>query len=98
MKKILTFRICKEGFEKIIHEGKVQPKYREAKDFWRNRLFEKTGLPKKFDEVHIINGYKKTSPLAIVEFKSISGIEEHEEKDCYKIEFGNILEIQNVRE
>ena len=36
--KILTFRTCKEGFEKLVSEWKCEYKYREVKKFWESRL------------------------------------------------------------
>jgi hypothetical protein len=67
-KKILLLRICKDGFQKLI-DGEIQFRYREVKKYWENRLLEKDGTPKTFDEVHVKNGYKADSPLARVEFK-----------------------------
>ncbi len=93
-KKILLLRICKDGFEKLI-AWEIQFRYREVKKYWETRLLDANGAPKEFDEVHIKNGYKSDSPLAIVEFKANHGVFEYEGKDCFKIELGQVLEVQN---
>ncbi|RAL56576.1 hypothetical protein BLD25_02850 [Candidatus Gracilibacteria bacterium GN02-872] len=93
-KKVLILRTCKEGLEKLVN-GEINPRYREAKSFWESRLFDKEGKPKEFDEIHIINGYKSDSPTVILEFGGISGIEEFNGKNCFKINLGKIIEIRN---
>ncbi|ATU05132.1 hypothetical protein BKN14_01595 [Candidatus Gracilibacteria bacterium HOT-871] len=93
-KKVLTLRICGPGFEKLA-KGETKYKYREVKSFWETRLFDKKGNPKEYDEIHIINGYKTTSPKAIFEFGGLEGTEEYNGKTCFKIKLGKMLEIQN---
>lgn len=94
MQKILTLRICGDGFKKLVTEG-CSHRYREAKPFWESRLFEKDGTPKHFDVVHIVNGYKATSPTVVMEYHGILGIEEFNGKECFKLGLGKILEIKN---
>lgn len=67
MSKVLTFRICREGFAKL-KNGIAENRFREDTPHWHSRLFEKTGEPKNFDYIEIINGYKADSPRAKVEF------------------------------
>ncbi len=93
-KNILTLRICKQWFEKII-AGEVPCKYREMKKFWESRLLDKSGQIKNFDEIHIKNGYKPDSPLVKVEFWGIETEVEHDGKKCFKIHLGKVLEIEN---
>lgn len=92
--KILTFRTCKEGFEKLVSEWKCEYKYREVKKFWESRLL-KDWKPKNFDKVFIINWYKSDSPKAILEFWWIVWTENYNWKNCFKIKLWKIIEIQN---
>lgn len=94
-KQILLLRICAEWFKDLI-AWKAKIRYREVKPYWETRILEKNWDPKFFDEVHIKNWYKETSPMIIMQFKWMHWIEEHEWKDCFKIELWNILEIKNV--
>ena len=94
--------VCKKflHFEFVAMDSKnlsrgCSHRYREAKPFWESRLFEKDGTPKKFDVVHIVNGYKGTSPTAVMEYRGILGIEEFNGKECFKLGLGKILEIKN---
>lgn len=93
-KKILTLRICWPGFEKLA-KWETKYKYREVKSFWETRLFDKKWNPKEYDEIHIINGYKTTSPKAIFEFWWLEWTEEYNWKTCFKIKLWKMLEIQN---
>ncbi len=93
-KKILLLRICWPGFKDLI-AWKTKFRYREVKPYWETRILEKNWDPKDFDEIHIKNWYKETSPMAILEFGKFHWIIEHEWKQCFKIELGKILEIKN---
>lgn len=87
----------KEWFD-LIAQGKKKEEYREQKMYWITRLVD---LEKKefrhFDEIYFKNGYKKESPLIIVEWKGISTglrVFEGEEKEVFIIKIGKILEIK----
>ena len=92
--QILTLRTCKEGFQDLLEHG-CQYKYREAKPFWRARLFS-NGQAKHFDEVHIKNGYQPDSPLAIYEFSAIEGPEVVEGVPCFKIVLWKLKAIYHL--
>ncbi len=93
-KKILLLRICWEWFKDLI-VWKIQYRFREVKKYWETRLLEKNWDYKEFDEVHVKNWYKSDSPMARVEWKWNLWIFEHEWKDCFKLELGEILEVKN---
>lgn len=92
MKKVLTFRICKEWFEKL-KKGIVENRFREDTQYWRSRLVDKNGNFKHFDEIEIINGYQPDSPQAKVEFVGISLKTNEEWKSGFEIKLGEIREI-----
>ncbi len=93
-KKILTLRICRPWFEKLI-AWETKYRYREVKKYWEIRLLDKEWYPKEFDEIHIKNWYNENSPVAIIEFWWIEWVFEHEWKDCFKIKLWKIIEIKN---
>ena len=93
-KKILLLRTCKNDFAKLINK-ELTVRYLEVKKYWETRVLEKDWTPKIFDEVHIKNWYAYDSPEIILKFKTNSWIVEHEWKQCFKIELGEILEINN---
>lgn len=94
-KQILLLRICADWFKDLV-AWKAKIRYREVKKYWETRLLEKNWTPKIFDEVHIKNWYKETSPMVIMEFKANHWIFEHEWLQQFKLELWEILEIKNV--
>lgn len=92
MSKILTFRICAEWFTKL-KNGIVENRFREATPHWQSRLLDKEGNFKTFDEIHIINGYSKDSPRAIVEFGGIIPKINEEWIAGFEIQLGKIKKI-----
>lgn len=93
MPKILTFRICAEGFAKL-KNGIVENRFRENTKHWQGRLLEKNGDFKRFDEIHIVNGYSSDSPRARVEFRGIQAKMSDDWISGFEIQLGKIIEIQ----
>ena len=93
-KKILTLRCCKHDFEQIVKNWEIF-RYLEVKKYWESRVLEKDWTPKSFDLIHLKNGYSSDSPLAIIEFKWNNWTIEKEWINYFKIELGEILEINN---
>lgn len=93
-KHILLLRICKKEFEELV-TGKLHARYLEVKPYWETRLFESDWSPKKFDEVHIKNGYKSDSPLAIFEYKWTHWPQIHNGKNCFQIPLGDLISVEN---
>ena len=93
--EILTLRICGKSFAKLV-AGQIRSKYRPAKPYWQQRLFDASGEPRSFSVVHIKNGYRADAPLAVYQFGGISTeVEEHEGQPCYRIDLGPVVEIRN---
>lgn len=92
MPKILTFRICAEWFQNL-KNGIVEHRFREATPHWQSRLIDKNGDFKHFDEVHIVNGYAKDSPRAVVEFAGIIPMTNDAGAPGFEIRLGRVKEI-----
>ena len=97
-KKILHLTLKKKWFDLIAQEKK-KIEYREIKPYWNKRLTDEIPnndliLRKQFDEIHFKNGYSKDAPFMRVEWLGM-GTDIFEEKDCYAIHLGKILEIKN---
>lgn len=91
---VLLLRICAQGFAKLA-AGQIRAKYREAKPYWQKRLFRPDGQPRTFSAIHIRNGYRADSPLAVFAFGGIGAqLQEHEGKLCYRIDLGPLIEIR----
>lgn len=94
---VLTLRICAKGFAKLA-TGQIGSKYRPATPYWQKRLFDADGKPKSFTAVHIKNGYRTNAPCAVFAFKAVSSqLYKHEDQLCYRIELGELLELQNSK-
>lgn len=92
MTKSLTFRICAEWFQNL-KNGIIEPRFREDTPHWRSRLLDTNGNFKHFDEIHIVNGYSKDSPRAIVEFSGIAPTINDGGKEGFEIRLGRVKEI-----
>jgi len=66
--RILHLTLKKKWFD-LIASGKKTMEYREAKQYWRNRLLDGED-PKNFDVVRFKNGYGDVSTMD-VQFKGI---------------------------
>lgn len=97
----------------MIASGEKLEEYREIKTYWKRRLIigllcqhwgkgEFIFTPKYYDAVEFKNGYSKTSPTMLVEFKGIDiGKAKPEwsdnwKGDVFRIKLGKILK-QNIR-
>lgn len=65
--KILHLTLKKQWFE-MIASGEKKEEYRDIKDYWRKRLFDK-----KYDAISFRNGYSKNAPKMLVEYKELIG-------------------------
>lgn len=103
---ILRLTIKKKFFD-MIASGEKKEEYREIKRYWIQRLCDEVeyemggewiGVYKKFDAVEFKNGYSKTSPTMLVEFKGLDIGEAKPEwsdnwkGDVFRIKLGKILE------
>ncbi len=97
MNSILHLTIKKKWFDLIL-AGKKTEEYREVKPYWISRLVSKLTFPwqfKRFDEIHLRNGYQKDSPFMKIECKGIK--KKHwQGKEVFAIQLGNIIEIFNI--
>jgi len=59
-RRILHLTIKRKYFMEILRGEKLE-EYREIKPYWEKRLLNPDGSFKKFDEVHLRNGYAKDS-------------------------------------
>lgn len=93
-RKILHLTIKKQYFDLIV-SGKKKIEYRHVKPYWTKRFVLKRGY-RFYDEIHIRNGYNRSSPFMKVVFKGI-----YEDiigsKKCYCIRLGKILNIENYK-
>ena len=101
MTKILHLTLKKKWFD-LIKSGEKKEEYREVKEFWKKRFFERnliysgnSLMVKRFDVIYFRNGYKKDSPFMKVEWKGL-GLEEFEGKECFAIQLGKVLEVLNA--
>ena len=92
MKRILHLTLMKKWFD-LIASGEKVIEFREIKPFWTKRLFYE-GRNKMFDEIHFRNGYSKDSPFMRVKHDGTIDTCIFEEKKCYGILLGRILEIR----
>lgn len=66
---ILHLTVKKKWFD-LIASGKKKIEYREVKPYWKSRLLYKHGhFTLHFEEIHFKNGYRKDSPIIIIEHK-----------------------------
>ena len=90
-KRILHLTIKAEWFGKIAR-GEKKFEYREMKPFWTKRLMAGKIQMRKFDEIHIRNGYTKDRPFMRLRWHGM-GIKHYEGKDHYAIIVDDIIEI-----
>jgi len=90
MKRILHLTLKKKWFD-LIASGEKKEEYRDIKDYWINRFFDKNESIIEFDEIHFKNGYSKNSPFMRVEWK---GLEWNNEKGIFIIILGKVLEVK----
>ena len=67
--KILVIPIKRVWYD-LIKMGIKNEEYRKVKPFWISRLGTEKNF-KKYDAVRFVNGYSKTSPNFLIEFKGI---------------------------
>ena len=100
--------ILKKEPYQVMVSGEKNEEFRENTAYWRSRLYEKDGTPKKFSYVEFSNGYQKNRPQFMVEFKGIEIIDEvdrsystgfkvkypYKKEGYIKIMLGNVLNGQ----
>jgi len=86
--RILHLTLKRKWFDLIAKGIKVE-EYRQAKPYWKSRLFERN-----YDEVHFRNGYHSGSPFLRVEWL---GTYLDRRNSRYVIRLGEILEIRNYQ-
>ena len=82
-KKVLHLTLHKKWFDQIALGIKIE-EYRDVKPYWSKRLDNK-----EYDEIYFRNGYSKTSPFMIVEWKGCE-----RKGDQYIIHLGKIIKIE----
>ena len=90
MGKILHLTLFKKWFDDI-SSGKKKIEYRDIKPYWRNRLFNKEGSVKDYEEIIFTNGYGANRPRMRVEFLGVS-----ESNGKYEIALGKVLELSKL--
>ena len=94
--KILHLTLKKQWFD-MIASGEKTEEYREMKPYWHKRL-----LNRKYDAISFRNGYSKTAPTMLIEFKSLYsglGLISHgapSSQHVYILKLGEIL-THNVK-
>jgi len=94
-KKILYLNLMKKWFDQIA-SGEKKIEYRQVKNYWVARLFDKDGVPISYDYVIFRNGYAKDSPSVILEYNGVVGISDFEGVECFELELGNICENVSI--
>lgn len=84
-KKILDLTIAGKWFDKIL-DGTKKIEYRDIKPYWTNRLLNKNGSLREFDEIRFRNGYSRNCRKMYVEFLGLNKSETH-----YGILLGRII-------
>ena len=92
-KKILHLTLEKKYFDAIALRRKFL-EFREVKDYWIRRFFDKQGKVIHFDEIHFKNGYQKDSPFMRVKWNGWH-IHEQGKVKFYALDVKQILEIKN---
>lgn len=65
--RILHLTLHRKWFD-LIAAGRKTVEYRKDTKYWRKRIFDADGFPKKFDLIHFRNGYGLHRPLMEAEF------------------------------
>lgn len=91
--KILHLTIKYKWFREIAL-GKKLFEYREIKQYWISRLFNKDKSVREYDEIHIRNGYSLDKPFMRLKwhdwmYGAYRGV------DCFVIKVHDIIEIKN---
>lgn len=90
MSEILHLTLRQEYFAQIAQKQK-HTEYREQKPYWRKRL-----EGRKFDAILFRNGYGKSVPEMLVEFRGLRRVGKGRGAE-YAIRLGRILEIRRWR-
>ena len=97
--KTLHLTLKKKWFDMIL-SGEKKEEYREIKEYWTNRLFEK----EKFDVISFRNGYATNAPTMIIECLGITtGIPKVKwcdldfPEEVIIIKLGKIIETKNLK-
>lgn len=83
--KILYLTLKRKWFD-LIAKGEKRIEYREVKPYWTQRLLDKDGIIKAFDEIHFRNGYGKNAPLLKTEWWGMV-----ENDGMYNILIGDVI-------
>ena len=83
-KKILHLNLYRKYFDDIA-DGKKVIEYRVITPYWTSRLHNKI-----YDYIYFRNGYRKNSPMMLVEYKGMRMT------DKFEIQLGKVLDIWNV--
>ena len=84
---ILRMTLKKEWFDQIV-AGTKKKEYRDHSPYWEARL-----LGRKYDSILFVNGYSKTSPTVLVEYK---GYKLDQSQGQYIISLGKILKASKA--
>ena len=108
--KVLNLNLPKAPFLRI-SRGEQKIEYREAKEYWRQRLLHKTDAKNKlsyrrFDLVKFRNGYDRNAPYLLVECLGIELVSsrklralrlfEDKKKEYFEIRLGKVLKTGNI--
>lgn len=79
-------------------KGEITYELREIKPFRVNRLTEKEGNFKQFNEIYIKNGYQSNAPLAIYKFGGIEKVKNNKGELFFKINLGELQSVEHYHE
>lgn len=96
-RKILYLTLKRKWFSQVV-EGTKKVEYREVKEYWVSRLFNRDGTQVHYDYVVFRNGYSRDSPTLMLEYNGIVGISDFEGVECFELELGNICENAAIEE
>ena len=88
--RVLQLTLKREYFSQIV-EGNKDTEYRKHKPYWKSRL-----EGKRYDKVHIRNGYLRDSPEMDVECKGIKLVGKGRDAE-YHIMLGRVSNLKRWR-
>ncbi len=83
-KRILHLNLYRKYFDDIADGNKII-EYRDITPYWTSRLHNKI-----YDYIYFRNGYRKDSPMMLVEYRGMTMT------DKFEIQLGKVLDIWNV--
>ncbi len=99
-RRILYLSLMKKWFDQVA-DGIKKLEYREVKEYWISRLFDRDGIPIPYDCVFFRNGYSRKSPTLMIEYNGVVGISDFEGVECFELSLGDVLDggrVESIRD